>query len=152
MRKVTKRKIWALVNPIEHAITGVGFVDRTSLDKLRLSELAALDAMIRGMGTVSDWRTLVDLLNLTEMMARSGIGPEALESCEKAQAELHKAAIRYQETKRMGLTGIGIQAIRDLLEYADLQQQSISRSEFEKMIKKTKDHIKSNNDRVVEIK
>jgi hypothetical protein len=53
---------------------------------------------------------------------------------------------------RMGLNGIGIQAIRDLLEYADLQQQSIPRSEFEKMIKKTKDNIRSHNDRVVEIK
>jgi hypothetical protein len=152
MRKITKRKIWALVNPIEHAITGAALVDRTSLDKLRLSELAALDSMIRGIGTVSDWRTLVDVLNLTEMMARQGIGPEALDCCEKAQDALHKAAIRYQNTMRMGLNGIGIQAIRDLLEYADLQQQSIPRSEFEKMIKKTRDHIKSHNDRVVEIK
>lgn len=152
MRKTTKRKRWALINPIEHAISGASLVGRDSLDKLRLSELAALDAMIRGKGTVTDWRTLVDVLNLTEMMARQGIGPEALETCELAQNELHKAALRYESTKKMGLSGIGIQSIRDLLEYADLQQQSISRSEFEKMIQKTKDYIKSHNDKVVEIK
>lgn len=152
MRKTKKRKIWALINPIEHAITGASLVSRDSLDKLRLSELAALDAMIRGMGTVGDWRTLVDVMNLTEMMARHGIGPEALETCALVQAELHKSALRYEKSKKMGLSGIGIQAIRDLLEYADLQQQSISRSEFEKMIQKTKDYIKSHNDKVVEIK
>jgi len=152
MRKQTKRKVWSLINPIEHAIVGAALVDRNSLDKLRLSELAALDAMIRGKGTLHDWRTLVDLLNLTEMMARSGIGPEALEACSQVQDAMYQAAIRYQETKKMGLNGVGIQAIRDLLEYADLQQQSISRSEFEKMIKKTKDHIKSHNDKVLVLK
>jgi hypothetical protein len=51
----------------------------------------------------------------------------------------------------MGLSGEGIKAVRDLIEYADLQQSSISRSEFERYIKKTKDYIKSNNDLVVEI-
>jgi hypothetical protein len=152
MRKKTKRKIWSLVNPIDYAITGVAMIDRRDLDKLRLSELTALDAMIRGMGTVQDWRTLVDVLNLTEMMATNGIGHEALETCQKAQAALHESAIRYEQSKKMGLSGVGIQAIRDLLEYADLQQASIPRCEFEKMIQKTKNHIKSKHDRVVEIK
>jgi hypothetical protein len=52
---------------------------------------------------------------------------------------------------RLGLTGEGIQAIRELIQYADLQQSSIGRSEFEKYIQKTKDYIKSNNQNVVEI-
>jgi hypothetical protein len=84
-------------------------------------------------------------------MARGGIGVEVLPVCEKAQKSLHKAAMRYQETMRMGLDGEGIKAIRDLIEYADLQQSSISRSEFERYIQKTKDYIKSHGDKVVEI-
>jgi hypothetical protein len=103
------------------------------------------------MGTVQDWRTLVDVLNLSEVMGKAGLGPEVLPVCAKAQEALHKAAMRYQETKRMGLDGPGIQAIRDLIEYADLQQASISRSEFEKYVLKTRNYIKSNSDRVVEI-
>jgi hypothetical protein len=51
----------------------------------------------------------------------------------------------------MGLSGEGIQSVRDLIQYADLQQSSIARSEFEKYIQKTKDYIKSNNDLVLEI-
>jgi len=151
MRKRTKRKVWALLDPLTHAIVGAAITQRDKLDKLRTLEYAALDAITRGKGTITDWRTLVDVLNLSEMMGKSGIGPEVLPICEKAQESLHKAAMRFQETKKMGLDGQGIQAIRDLIEYADLQQSSISRSEFERYIKKTKDYIRSHGDKVVEI-
>ena len=151
MRKRTKRKVWNLIDPLTHAIVGAAITQRDKLDKLRTLEYAALDAITRGKGTITDWRTLVDVLNLSEMMGKNGIGPEVLPICEKAQESLHKAAMRFQETKKMGLDGQGIQAIRDLIEYADLQQSSISRSEFERYIKKTKDYIRSHGDKVVEI-
>jgi hypothetical protein len=152
MRKRTKRKvIWNLVNPIGHALVGASITPRHLLDKLRLNELAALDSMTKGKGTIQDWRTLTDLLNLSEMMGRSGVGAEVLPVCEKAQEGLHKAAMRYQETLTMGLDGVTIQAIRDLIEYADLQQGSIHRSEFEKFVEKTRNYIKSHGDKVIEI-
>ena len=151
MRKRTKRKMWNLIDPVVHAMVGASITPRKTLDKLRFLEYSALDAITKGMGTIQDWRTLVDVLNLSEVMAKAGVGPEVLPVCQKAQEALHKAAMRYQETMRMGLDGEGIQALRELLEYADLQQASISRSEFEKYVKKTRDYIKSNGDRVVEI-
>lgn len=151
MRKRTKRKVWALLDPIAHSIVGASITPRQTLDKLRVTEYAALDAITKGLGTIQDWRTLVDVLNLAEMMGKNGVGPEVLPICEKAQESLHKAAMRYQETMRMGLDGVGIQAIRDLLEYADLQQGSVTRAEFERYVKKTKDYIKSNGNLVVEI-
>jgi hypothetical protein len=151
MRKRTKRKVWNLIDPITHSIVGAAITQRDKLDKLRLLEYSALDALTKGSGTVQDWRTLVDVLNLSEMMGKNGVGPVVLPICQTAQDSLHKAAMRYQETMRMGLDGQGIQAIRDLIEFADLQQSSISRSEFEKYIQKTKDYIKSHGDRVVEI-
>jgi len=151
MRKRTKRKVWNLIDPVAHGIIGAAITQRDKLDKLRMLEYSALDSMTKGSGTVTDWRTLVDILNLSEMMGKNGIGPEVLPICEKAQESLHKAAMRYQDTMRMGLDGQGIKAIRDLIEYADLQQSSISRSEFEKYIQKTKNYIKSNGEKVVEI-
>ena len=151
MKKKVKRTHWNLVNPIAHALVGAAITQREKLDKLRLLEYSALDAMTKGAGTVADWRSLVDVLNLAECMGRGGIGPEVLPICEKAQESLHKAAMRYQETMQMGLDGVGIKAIRDLIEYADLQQSSISRSEFERYIQKTKDYIRSHGDKVVEI-
>ena len=152
MRKRTKRKVWNLIDPLTHAIVGAAITQRDKLDKLRMLEYSALEAITKGQGTVGDWRVLVDVLNLSEQMARGGIGKdEVLPICEKAQESLHKAAMRYQETMRMGLDGEGIKACRDLIEYADLQQGSISRSEFERYIQKTKDHIRSNSNLVVEI-
>jgi len=152
MRKRTKRKVYALIDSTQHAIIGASITHRDKLDKLRMMEYSALEAMTKGNGTVSDWRTLVDVLNLSETMARHNIGKdEVLPVCQKAQDALHQAAERYQNTMKMGLSGEGIQAVRDLIEYADLQQSSISRSEFERYIQKTINFIKSNNDLVVEI-
>jgi hypothetical protein len=151
MRKKVKRKVWALIDPLTHALTGAAITQRNKLDQLRMLEYSALDAITKGKGTIHDWRTLVDVLNLSETMARGGIGPEVLAVCEKAQKALHEAAMRYQSTMRVGLSGEGIQACRDLIQFADLQQSSISRSEFEKYIQKTKNYIKSNGNLVVEI-
>jgi hypothetical protein len=152
MRKRVKRQVWALINPLVHALEGATIAPRDKLDKLRLTEYSALDSITKGQGTIQDWHTLTQVLNLSETMARHGVGrDEVLPVCEKAQKALHDAALRYQKTMRLGLTGEGIQAIRELIQYADLQQSSISRSEFEKYIKKTKDYIKSNNHNVVEI-
>jgi hypothetical protein len=152
MRKRTKRKFWSTeINTITHAIVGAAITHRDKLDKLRLLEYSALEAISKGQGTIHDWRVLVDVLNLSETMGRAGVGPEVLPICEKAQASLHKAAERYQTTLRVVLDGVGIQACRDLIEFADLQQGSIPRSEFEKFIQKTKDYIRSHGDKVVEI-
>lgn len=152
MRKQTKRKTrWGLVNPIGHAMVGAAITPRHLLDKLRLTEWSALEAMTKGRGTVQDWRTLVDVLNLAEMFGRQGIGAEVLPVCEKAQEGLHKAAMRYQETLQMGLDGPTIEALRHLIEYADLQQGSVPRSTFERLVEKTRNYIKGNGNRVVEI-
>jgi hypothetical protein len=151
VRKRTKRKMWNLVDPIAHAIAGAGITTRDALDKLRLAEYAALDAMIRGYGTVQDWKTLTDVLNLSETMARGGVGPEVLPYCATAQESLKKAALRYQNTMRMGLDGQGITALRNLIEYADLQQSSISRNELEKWIVLTRAHLVNKIKDVVEL-
>lgn len=151
MRKRTKRKMWNLVDPIAHAMMGAGITTRDALDKLRLTEYAALDSMMRGYGTVQDWKTLTDVLNLAETMARGGVGPEVLPYCATAQESLKKAALRYQSTMRMGLDGQGITALRNLIEYADLQQSSISRNELEKWIILTRAHLINKIKDVVEL-
>jgi hypothetical protein len=151
MRKRVKRQVWALVNPITYALEGASITQRDKLDKLRVMEYSALDAITKGRGTITDWHTLTEVLNLSETMGRAGVGPEVLPVCENAQKALHEAALRFQKTGKLGLTGEGINWVRELIQYADLQQSSISRSEFERYIQKTRDYIKSNNNNVVEI-
>ena len=151
MRKKCKRKVYPLINSLAHGLAGACIADDKSLDKLRLCELAAIDAMSKGMGTVEDWRWLADICNIAETMANHGIGPEVLPYCEIVQGELLKAAERYQNTKKMGLSGLGLTKVRDLWEYHDLQRTSIARSEYEKMIQKTANHIRSHGKDVVEV-
>ena len=152
MRKRCKRKVWA-ANPdsVAHAITGAAITDDASLNKLRLCELAAIDAMTKGMGTPHDWRWIADVLNIAETMAKHGIGPEVLPYCEEAQKALLEAKERYDKTGKMGLSGAGIRAVKDLWEYHDLQRTSVARSEYEKMIQKTMNNIRSHGKDVVEV-
>jgi hypothetical protein len=149
MRKQTKRKFWKLIDPIRHAILGAGITQNHLLDKLRLTELASIDAMTRGLGTLQDWQELTDMMNISEVMALDGVGPEVLPHCQQAQNALEQAALRYQSTMRMGLSETGINSLRDVFEYHDLQRRSISRSEYEKYIIKTRQRIMSRAKEVV---
>ena len=152
MRKVCKRKVWSTaINPISHAIAGAAITDESSLNKLRLGELSALEAMRMGKGTLEDWRLLVDMLNITQTFIRHGIGPEAREDCQKAQESLYNAAKRYEKTKRMGLDGVGIKALQEVHAWHDLQRTSVARSIYEDMIEKTRNYIKSKGKEVIEI-
>jgi len=151
VRKRCKRKVYALVNPIDMAIQGACITAEQPLQQLRLGELSALDAMKRGMGTVEDWRILTDMMNIAEQMGKDGIGPEVLPWCEQAQQSLYKAAKRYENTKLMGLDGQGIKALTEVFEYHDLQRTNIARSVYEKEIEKTRNRIKSHGKDVVAI-
>ena len=152
MRKKCKRKVWSTsINPLAHAIAGAAVADNAALDKLRLCELSAIDAMTKGMGTPHDWRWIADVLNIAETMAKHGIGPEVLPYCEDAQKALLEAKERFDKTGKMGLSGTGIKAIKELWEYHDLQRTSVARSEYERMIQKTMNHVRSHGKDVVEV-
>ena len=143
MKKQCKRKVWIPVNPIDVAIAGARLVSQKELNYLRQRELTSLESITKGKGTKQDWQELVDVLNITQMMGMNGIGPEALESCKRGFEAMIEAKQRFDRTGKMGLSGTGLNAIRDVLEYAQLQQSSISRLKFEQMIDKTINHIKS---------
>jgi hypothetical protein len=136
VRKTTKRKtIYALVNPITHALVGASITSKPLLDKLRLAELSAIEAFRSGKATTTEWGVLAGMLNVCETFAKNGIGSEALASCEIMQKCLIESSERYKKTKKMGTNGLGLQAMRDVYEYADLQRSSVDRSTFEKIIK-----------------
>ena len=151
MKKQCRRKIWAKINPIEHAITGAMVASEEKLNKLRMHELSAIESMVKGVGTVQDWTTLVHVLNVSETMGHNGIGTEVLPICALVQLEMEAAAKRYEATKKMGLSGSGIKYLKELCALHDLQRQSISCSEFERMIDKSNNNVRSNHQRVVHI-
>lgn len=142
-RKRCVRKVWKLVNPVQFAIAGASITPREELDQLLRRELSALDDMLHGRASLAQWHDLANVVNLCETLAHQGVGPEALQTCQLAQDELIESAKRFHKTQRMGLTGAGIQHLRDLIEWHDLQRSSISRSEYEKAIRLTAARVKS---------
>ena len=143
MRKRKHRKHYALVNPLLHAIEGAAVTDKESLDNLRQAELMAIESFRTGKATVDDWIKVSEMCNLAESMACDGIGPEALEATKRTQDALIDAYNRYVQTGKMGTSGQGLNAFRDIYQYHDLQRQSISRSTYEKHIMKVVNKVKS---------
>lgn len=150
-RKKCKRKVWALVDPIQHAIQGAAITTQEDLNKLREREKRSIEAFRTGKATKLDWQNVTDFLNLAETMAKRGVGPEVLPACKEAQEALIDAATRYEKTGRMGMTGPGLHAIGELFEWHDLQRTSISRSEYENHIKTTINRIRSRSAEVIEL-
>lgn len=142
-RKRTVRRVWQKVNPLVHAIAWASITPRLELDKLLMRELSALDDMTHGKASLQQWHDLANVVNLCETLAHEKVGAEALESCRTAQDALIEAAKRFQEMQRMGLSGIGIQALRDVISYHDLQRSSIPRSQYEAAIRLTAARVKS---------
>jgi hypothetical protein len=143
MRKQCKRKVYQLIDCVSHAIAGAGITTDDCLKQLKDKELAAIEAMRTGNATVYTWQELVDMNNICQVMARNGIGPEALVDCMIAEIELKHAAKRFESTGRMLLTGPGLKAINEVLEWHQLQRTSVSRSEYERMSEKTRNKIRS---------
>ena len=126
MRKKTRRRNWALINPVYYAISGAATISQELLDQQRVAELKAMQAFRDGHATRGDWDQLRLMLLMAFTMAKNGVGPEALPSCRTAWTELLAAKRRSDEGAHLGLTGQGITAMREAYEYHDLQRQSVS--------------------------
>jgi hypothetical protein len=144
MRKRCHRKVYALVDPIRHAMEGAAITPDSRLDKLRLRELSAIEAFRTGAATRVDWMSIADMSNVAETMANSGVGrDEVLPVVYQVQEALGNAHTRFTAGGHLGFDGLGLQAARDLAEYHQLQRTSVSRSEYERAIKRTADRIRS---------
>lgn len=135
-RKRTRRKVYDLVNPITRAMEGASTTPDKLLNDLRIRELASLDAFARGAAGEQEFYDMNALVGLTREFAKRGVGPEALDACDRASVALQADWERHQATGRWGTTGPGLQAYREVYEFHDLQRQSASRAEYEEVIRK----------------
>lgn len=135
MRKQTRRKVWKLINPIAHVMDGIVVTPEEELDKIRIRELGAIEAFAKGHARLHEWHEMAAMLNVSEYLAGIGVGIEVKEVCRVVEGHLTDAANRYQRTKKMGLTGPGIQSLRELYEFHDIQRKCITRGDYEKAIR-----------------
>jgi hypothetical protein len=140
-----------LRNPIQYVKEGLVVTPDEDLNKLRMMELAALEAFRMGQATLAEWHRIKAMMNVAETMARSGIGEEVLSVCMQAQDHLIDAARRFERIGKMGASGPALQCWRDLYEYHDLQRISVPRAEYEKFIQKTHDRERSKAPEVIDL-
>lgn len=144
MRKHCKRKVWALVDPIRHAMTGAAITDTARIDQLRMLELQALDAIRAGTPTTNDWRVMADVVNVATTLAAEGVGAgEVLPRCVRVEAALRAGAARLRAHGHIGRAAGEYEAMVELWGYHDLQRSSISRGVYERAIQRTIGRIKA---------
>jgi hypothetical protein len=151
VKKQTRRKVYALINPLSYVFESIKPPEGDKLRKLQTVELVSIEAFRTGTATINDWSKVVGMMNLAENMASNGIGIEVMEVCKEAHDHLVDAAQRYQKTLKMGLTGPGIQCIRNLYQYHDLQRASVPMSVYEKHIKDTVNRVRSKAPEVTDV-
>jgi len=149
MRKQTRRKIWdTTINPITHAIVGASITDDESLEILRKKENGSMEAFRKGTAAPHDWNNINAVVQLAESMAAANIGPEVMLHVKIAEMHLIDAHDRYKRIGKMGSTGPGLQSFQDIIEYHELQRTAVSRSVYEKHIKRVTDMIKSKSSKI----
>jgi hypothetical protein len=131
VRKKTRRKVYDKVCPITHAIVGACITDEETLDLLRKKEQGSLEAFRTGVAEKKDWNNINTVAQLAESMAQANIGPEVMVAVKIAEMHLLEAKERFERIGKMGTTGLGLQAMKDLLEYHELQRTSVPRSAYE---------------------
>lgn len=143
MRKHCKRRIYAKLNTIAYCLEGARPTAADQQEKLVMRELGSIENIVKGSASEIDWHDLNACLTICEELARANIGPEALPACEQARATLKDMAARWRDTGKMGVSGQGLQALRDLAEYHQLQRSSITRFVYETHLKKAINRTKS---------
>lgn len=132
------------ITPLETAIRNAATAPKQSRDQLTLAELSTLDAITRGKGRLSDFRMLVDACNLSEVLAkdyRIG-GEEVLAAVKEAEKAFLSCARRIEATGRIGFSGPELQAVREMLEWAQAQREAASRGVYLAAIKLLKARVK----------
>lgn len=119
MRKRTRRKHYQATTPaIAFVIDGVRPIDDEKARLLLAAEHLALDAFRAGTATQTHWRTIADVVNLSETLARMGVGRDEV-SPVLAIVEQHlgDAHAQFLRTNQVATTPEGLQAMVDLVEY-----------------------------------
>lgn len=135
----------AAMTPLALAIRNAATAPKQARNTLELSDLSTLDSIVHGKGRLSDFRYLVDVCNLCEVLAKDFKigGDEVLASVKAAETAFLSCAARIETTGKIGFSGPELQAVREMLEWAQAQREAASRGVYLAAIKLLKARIGS---------
>lgn len=138
MRKRTKRKVWGLVNPIQHAIEGAEIPTGKDADRLLLGELSAIESFRLGQANEYDWQLLSVMTAISALMAFEGKQIEPLGAARSAWKALGEILQRKEKTGKWGCSGPELQILREMIEWHEAQRKTAARSVYESAIHRSK--------------
>lgn len=117
---------------------------------LKIKNHAALAAITQGHGTRDDIDILIGAVNVTEALARGGIGRDwSVEIKEAQDAVLSMAQRGLQREDKFLFTGVEMQAVNLVMDVHDAQLDTCTVGELEKALNLVSHEIKNKRARVI---
>lgn len=137
-------------SPIEIAIRNAAITPQKALDELQLVELAALDSIARGHGSLRDIQKLADVSNVAGVLCKVFKigGKETALAIIEGEIALINCAARTERTGRISVTDDELTALREMVSWAHAQREVIDRKTFTKALQLTMAQIRNNHNTI----
>jgi hypothetical protein len=135
------------VNSVQRAITGAALLLPADVQRMRVIGTTALDQLLMGRDCAQAWRSLADIANMAEGLARIGVGsgPEGEQVIEDAQEALAYVQQERQSRGTWALHASEREEVRGrlgwLISLHVTQLQGCSRTLFERAFQDTQERI-----------
>jgi hypothetical protein len=111
------RHLFSGINRLMAAQVAKQEVSEDDVDDLEIGVLAAIECISKGYGTVSHWNEIAHVINQSWILCTErGIGEEAKPYLLVAQDGMKRMAKRFKETGKFAFDGLGLEAVRRVIE------------------------------------
>ncbi len=130
MKKPFKSKYSRVQNPVLVAMANAAPITDERNNAWLREENEAMDAMALRRGSNLHWNRLVRMANVSEVMAKTGIGVEVIPVAAEAQVVLAQVHERCKPTGKWEMSMDEIHVMRELSEYHNLQRTAVPYGQF----------------------
>lgn len=142
MKKKPKPRRWPKdQNVVALAMEHACIITKRRNDQFLLIELDCIASLRSGHFSNQQWNMLISLVNISEVMAKAGVGIEVVEPAKRAEIALAQIRARYQMTAEWRARPEEVDAISELHQYHNLQRTSITYGEYCKHVTKA-EHLR----------
>lgn len=136
--------------PIEIAVRGAAVMPQASRDELQLVELAALDSIARGIGTVLDLQKMADVSNIAGVLCKVFKigGRDTALALIQGEIAIINCAARMESTGVASLEGAELEAVREMISWAHAQRDVVGRKMYLDALKLTMAQIKGSHNTI----
>jgi hypothetical protein len=129
-RKKTKRKVWPLIDPIEHAAYQASTLSVAEWNRQMTPIIAAVDLLRQGNWEHENWSPLFECLNRIESITKlQRVSDQGL--IDDAQAAYTNALLRREKTGACALKAGELATLREVVEVYGSLLKEISHAQFQ---------------------